>query len=24
LRGTGTFKAPGGADASYDLDYEIG
>jgi hypothetical protein len=24
LRGTGTFKAPGGADASYELDYEMG
>ena len=24
LRGKGTFKAPGGADASYDLEYEIG
>lgn len=23
LRGTGTFNAPGGADATYDLDYEI-
>jgi hypothetical protein len=24
LRGSGTFRAPGGADARYDLDYEIG
>jgi hypothetical protein len=23
LRGTGTFRAPGGADATYDLEYEI-
>jgi hypothetical protein len=23
LRGSGTFRAPGGADATYDLDYEI-
>lgn len=24
LRGSGTFRAPGGADATYELDYEIG
>ena len=24
LSGTGSFEAPGGADASYDLDYDIG
>jgi hypothetical protein len=23
LRGSGTFRAPGGTDATYDLDYEI-
>jgi uncharacterized protein DUF3224 len=23
LRGQGTFNAPGGADATYDLDYEV-
>ena len=24
LRGSGSFRAPGGADATYDLDYQIG
>jgi hypothetical protein len=24
LRGSGTFQAPGGADATYELDYELG
>jgi hypothetical protein len=23
IRGTGTFRAPGGADATYELDYEL-